>query len=642
MADDTFYVTTPIYYVNDKPHIGHAFTTILADTLKRFHQLCGRETHFLTGTDEHGQKVERAAADRGVCPQEHCDSMVGFFEQLATDVGASHDDFIRTTEERHTKVVTHLLQSLFDKGEIYKSEYDGWYCVADEAYYTDKDVVDGMSPSGRPVERITETNYFFKMGAYQDWLIKYIEDNPTFIQPDFRRNETLGFLRSQTLNDLCISRPKSRLSWGIPLPFDEEFVTFVWFDALTNYISAIGYPENTETFGKWWPALHLIGKDILTTHTVYWPTMLQAAGIPQPETIFAHGWWLNDNRKMGKSDGNVIKPAPYLEAYGIDAFRYGLLAEMVMGQDSSFSDRTFNLRYNAELANDLGNLGSRVTKLLAKNLDGKAPDVAATALDGAPEKELWALAQDVVASYEADFKAFATHKAIAQVMRLVRAVNGYLEVRAPWKQAKEDDLGPFGITIYTSLECLRIASILLQPVMPNKMAELRTALGLSGDPRLNQATQWGLIPAGASITPVALFPRKILAEEPEDKPAATPKKNVKKTEGVTTTDQISIDDFTKVKLRTAKVINAEKVEGKNKLLKLEVMVGSERRQIVAGIADFYDPDTLRHKVVIVVANLKPAIIAGIESQGMLLAASMGSNLKLLTVDGEMASGSKVQ
>ena len=640
----TFYVTTPIYYVNDRPHIGHAFTTVLADVLTRYHRMAGDETRFLTGTDEHGQKVQQAAEQRGIPPKQHVDEMVVHFQNLARDLGAANDDFIRTTEDRHTRVVQHLLQTLFDQDEIYRKDYEGWYCVADEMYVPDKDVVDGLSPSGRPVTRLKESNYFFRMGKYQDWLIEHIESHPEFIQPDFRRNETLGFLRSQPLNDLCISRPKARLSWGIPLPFDDDYVTYVWFDALTNYISAIGWPDEPERFQRWWPALHLIGKDILTTHSVYWPTMLQAAGIPQPRTIFTHGWWLQDGRKIAKSDeAGPPDPYDYLPTYGVDAFRYFLCAEMSLGHDANFSEALLNERYNADLANALGNLCSRATKMVEKHFGGTAPERAA---DETTELELRHTAADVFAAWRDHLAGMRPNRALAEVLRLVRATNAYFDTRTPWLQAKEEDKQPLARTLLTTLEAVRAVTVMLHPVMPAKVAEIRAALGLDSEPTLAEGERWNTIAPGTAIAALTPFPRVKVRSAPDDAEAEpAPQSQPPAAEAdadESGTGLISIDDFAKVQLRTAKVINAEPVEGTDKLLRLEVMVGQERRQIVSGIADYYDCDELRHKIVVMVTNLQPATIRGVESQGMLLAASMGSKLKLVTVEGQIASGAEVR
>ncbi|MEM7394826.1 MAG: class I tRNA ligase family protein, partial [Verrucomicrobiota bacterium] len=400
MGKNSFYITTPIYYVNDKPHIGHSYTTILADVIARYHRLIGDPTFFLTGTDEHGQKVDLAAKKADITPQQQADSTVVRFQELWEKLGITHDDFIRTTQTRHTDVVQKILQDLYDRDEIYKAEYDGWYDVSSETFVTEKDV-DTENP-GPNIVRIKESNYFFRMGKRRQWLIDYINEHPAFIQPDFRRNETLGFLK-QELNDLCISRPKSRLGWGIELPFDTDFVTYVWFDALVNYISGVGYLSDDEKFETWWPtSCHLIGKDILTTHTVYWPTMLDAMGVPQPKTVFAHGWWLarkadaDEEGKMGKSEGNAVDPMKLIEKYDVDSFRYFLIAEMTLGHDATYAEEKFITRYNAELANDLGNLLNRVLTLTSKNCEAKIPAVPENAHQGDDEATLWTEIQAAV------------------------------------------------------------------------------------------------------------------------------------------------------------------------------------------------------------------------------------------------------
>jgi methionyl-tRNA synthetase len=653
MSDEHFYITTPIYYVNDKPHIGHAYTTLLADVMAQYHRLLGEDVHFLTGTDEHGQKVQNAAEAAGITPQEQADNTVVRFKDLWERLEISHDDFIRTTEERHTVIVQQLLQKLYDEGKIYRDEYEGWYSVSDERFYTEKELVDGKSPEGKTVEKITEANYFFKMGSYQEWLINYINDNPEFIQPDHRRNETLGFLQ-KPLGDLCISRPKSRLSWGIELPFDADFVTYVWFDALVNYISGVGYGADEAQFKKWWPAnYHLIGKDILTTHTVYWPTMLEAAGLPQAKTIFAHGWWLSKKAeedeagKMGKSEGNAVDPMSYADDYGVDALRYFLMAEMTLGQDATFGDDIFERRYNADLANDLGNLATRVLKMIAANCEGEIPEIDSAHV-GEPEEALQASVLAAVESMAKSVSDMRLDRGLTDVLSVVRDTNKYFNDRAPWKQVKESDPGPFKVTLYTAAEVLRIVAGLLYPVMPQKMAALREALGITeAKPDLGQLREWGALPAGNKTHSVILFPKvdkpkpaapavKLSTQKASKKAAAK-----KKEDDVEETGIITFEDFSKVDLRTAKIVEAEKVEGSAKLLRLVVFVGEERRQIVAGIAIYYEPDDLIGKTIVIVANLKPRKIFGIESNGMLLAARTETRLKLVTVDGELISGASV-
>ena len=656
MQRTKFYVTTPIYYVNDKPHIGHAYTTILADVLSRYHRLLDVPTYFLTGTDEHGQKVQKAAAAAGITPQEQADNTVVRFQQLWKKLKITNDDFIRTTEERHKKVVQAILQDLFDRDEIYRAEYDGWYCVPDERFFMEKDLVDGKCPEcHRPVEKIKEANYFFRMSKYQDWLIQYIDEHPKFIQPDFRRNETLGFLR-KPLNDLCISRPKSRLNWGIELPFDNDYVCYVWFDALVNYISAVGYLSDDLKFGKWWPAsYHLIGKDILTTHTVYWPTMLKAMGVELPETVFAHGWWLVGENKMSKSLGNVINPMEMIEKYGVDAFRYFVMAEMTLGQDASFTEDAFVRRYNADLANDLGNLLSRVLNMTVRYCDSKIPEPPANVLEGPDERILWEAVQIAVQGMEKAVDEMRISEGLGQVITAVRGINRYLEIKQPWTLAKREDKAPLRATLYTAAESLRVVASLLFPVMPEKMTELRQALGLkTAKPNQAQLREWGILTAGTLIAEVSgLFPR-IVAEEPKPgeplelgaqpvkpKPAAE-ESSAKVATPVGVAELIDYNDFAKVQLRTARVVAAEKVQGATKLLRLEVLMGEERRQIIAGIALYYEPEKLIGKTVVVVSNLKPATIRGVESQGMLLAASKGESLRIITVDGDLSSGAVVK
>lgn len=642
MDTSKFYVTTPIYYVNDKPHIGHAYTTILADVLARYHRLLERPTYFLTGTDEHGQKVQQAADKKSITPQEQCDSTVVRFQELWKKLEITHDDFIRTTEERHKNVVQGILQDLYERDEIYSDEYEGWYCVPCERFFTEKDLVEGCCPEcKREVEKILERNYFFKMSNYQDWLVTYIEENPDFIQPAHRRQETLGFLR-QPLGDLCISRPKSRLSWGIELPFDNEYVTYVWFDALVNYISGIGFRADETEFQKWWPAsYHLIGKDILTTHTVYWPTMLKAIGIPMPEAIFAHGWWLVGRDKMSKSLGNVVNPMDMSEQYGVDAFRYFLMAEMSLGLDASFTEEGFVLRYNADLANDLGNMTSRVIKMIERNASGMIPEnVEATDA----EKDLIEKSLTAAEKMAEAVDTMHLDRGLLDVMNAVREGNRYFEQNAPWKLAKEGKTEELNRVLYSAAECLRIVSGLLYPVMPGKMSDLRKALGLNEAeiaPHQTKISNWGGLPSGRKIGKLAsLFPR--IDRKKEDQPA--PQKQTKKKQKTSKESNIAligIEDFTKLELKTVSILEAETVPDADRLLKLQVQLGQEKRQVVAGIAQHYKPEELIGKTVILVANLKPAKIRGVESHGMLLAAKSGKQLKLVTVDGSIGTNASV-
>ena len=614
---NNFYITTPIYYVNAEPHLGHAYTTILADTLAGYHKMFEDSTYFLTGTDEHGQKVQQAAEILKVSPQEHCDEMSVRFKDLWSNLGVHFDQFIRTTEDKHKLVVKDVLNLIKSKGEIYLDEFEGWYCVHDERYFTEKDLHERNCPEcGREVHKMTEKNYFFKMSKYQDWLIRYIEDNPEFIQPEYRKNEVLGFLR-KPLKDLCISRPKSRLSWGIPLPFDEDYVTYVWFDALLNYYSAVK-DQNL------WPAsVHIIGKDILTTHSVYWPIMLKAADLELPETIFAHGWWLMEDTKMSKSIGNVINPLEMADIYGVDAFRYFLMREMSPGHDASFSEASLIHRTNIDLANDLGNLLSRLTTLSIKFFDGKIPE------NRANDTEWSELAVKCVKDVKSMLGKFRVDEIVRIAMTPVGRANQYLEEKAPWKLAKTDRSAA-GQVLYNAFEGLRLAAVLLKPVMFDKCSELLKRIDA-----VDSGLSWGELKSGSIIERgKALFPRIEI-------PAA--KKDGEKSEGseIVEANLVSIKDFAKIQLRVAEILTAEPVAGADKLLKLKIDIGNEQRQLVAGIAKHYDFRELPGKKIIVIINLEKAVIRGVESQGMLLAASKGKKMKLLTIDGDIPVGAKI-
>ena len=492
----TFYITTPIYYVNDIPHIGHAYTTILADVISRYQKQIGNDSFFLTGVDEHGQKVQEAAKKRGVNPLQHCDEMAKRFISLWQELHISNDDFIRTTEQRHQKVVKKILNIVNDAGDIYADEYEGLYSISEERFITEKESESGQF---RDIKKLKEKNYFFKMSKYQNQLIDHINNNPKFIQPEHRKNEILGFLK-QPLNDLCISRPKSRLDWGIELPFDSNYVTYVWFDALINYITAPGYGEHSQEFQKFWPAsMHLIGKDILTTHAVYWPTMLMAAGIELPKTIFAHGWWLMKDEKMSKSSGNVINPLDLIQDYGVDPVRYYLMREMVLGHDASFSKESFVTRYNSDLANDFGNLLSRVSTLINKNYEGIIPNVS----DFSPlEIEIQHSSREVVKNFDSHMSNMAINEAIEEVLQFVRSINKYFEQSVPWKVVKDDKISA-GTILYTGAEALRIAAVLLSSVMPRRTKNLFLVLNTTSTDR-----DWGGLKPGTQLGPLTvLFPR---------------------------------------------------------------------------------------------------------------------------------------
>ena len=487
-----FYVTTPIYYVNDKPHIGHAYTTILADVLSRYYRFMGRNVFFLTGLDEHGQKVQQAAESKGVTPIEHCNEMAPRFVDLWRKLHIQYDDFIRTTEKRHSTIVQTLLQKVYDKGDIYEDSYEGLYSVSEERFITQKEADSG---DFRDVRELKEKNYFFKMSKYQSRLIKHINDNPTFIQPEHRRNEVLGFLRSP-LEDLCISRPKNRLNWGIEIPFDKKYVTYVWFDALINYVSAIGYQSDEKKYNTFWPVnFHLIGKDILTTHSVYWPTMLMSAELPLPKGIFAHGWWLSDQTKMSKSLGNVVDPLDLIDSYGVDPIRFYLMKEMVLGQDANFSMDSFIKCYNSDLANDFGNLLSRVTNLINKFYDGALEPIFDDSIDGQDVKYAALDSMELSKNFMNDMKI---NEAINSIFNFVRKVNKYLEITAPWKLVKTD-IKKAGKVLYTAAESIRIISLLLSPVMPNRTESVMNALGT-----INRDLEWGKL----------VFEKKIQKQDP--------------------------------------------------------------------------------------------------------------------------------
>lgn len=512
---EKFFATTPIYYVNDVPHIGHAYTTTAADILARYNRLKGRRVFFLTGTDEHGQKVEKAAMEKGRTPKGYADIMVENFKNLWIKLNITNDAFIRTTDTEHKEVVHELLERLWRKGEIEKRFYSGWYCTPDERFWMEKDLVGGNCPDcGRPVEHIEEENYFFLMSRYQERLIKYIEDNPCYILPETRRNEVLGFLRTQPLGDLCISRPSHRLSWGIPLPFDENFVTYVWFDALVNYYSATRYlapsvhGSRFTVHGQgWWPANHhIVGKDILTTHAVYWSTMLMALGMPLPENIFAHGWWTVDGKKMSKSLGNVVDPNEMIDEYGVDAFRYFLFREVPFGLDGDFSEDAMIKRINTDLANDFGNLASRTFAMINKYFKGETPE------PDEEEKEIKDIAEGILKKIEDSLHYLSFHKALDEIWELVSCSNKYIDSSAPWALAKDPEKHARLMTVlYSAAEALRFLALYLNPFMPDATQRLWEQLGLEGELskiNLDKEAKWGRLKPGTKIKKgEALFPR---------------------------------------------------------------------------------------------------------------------------------------
>ena len=639
----TFYITTPIYYPSDNPHIGHAYTTVAADSMTRYKKMRGFDTYFLTGSDEHGQKIQRRAAEAGKQPKEFVDEIIANFKALWEKMEIDYDHFIRTTDDYHMKTCQELFQKIYDQGDIYKSEYSGWYCTSCETFFTELQVgEEHICPDcGKPVEMMKEESYFFKMSKYADRWLKFIEENPDFIRPESRRNEMINFVK-QGLDDLCVSR--TTFDWGIPVPFDNKHVIYVWFDALINYYSALKARGDGSLYDKFWPAdVHLVGKDIIRFHTIIWPIMLMAADLPLPKSVLGHGWVLINSDKMSKSKGNVVDPFKLCDKYGVDAIRYFLMREMGYGLDCNYNEELLAVRINNDLANDYGNLLSRTTGMINKFQKGiiDAPG-AGTEYD----QELIDLARAMPDRYAALMDKMEWANALAELWTLVNKANKYIEDAAPWALNKAGEKEKLATVLYNMVEVIRQVTIMVSPIMPGLPTRVWQQLGISDREDLHtwDSLTWGGMPSGIAIDRgEPLFPRIDLdAIDAEEIPSA--KSDVKAQVKIDSTEPIApeclISDFEKLDLRVVKVLECEKVPKTDKLLKFKLQLGTEERTVLSGIAQFYSPEDLIGKQLILIANLKPAVIRGIESKGMLLSAEKDGKLQLVECP-NMPTGSRI-